>query len=60
MRATLAPGASGATAAAAVIRPPVYEGTDYADISQFGVPQPDPTYANVSKGDVMYSNLSSM
>lgn len=56
----LVPGPSGAAAAATVVRPPAYEGTDYADITQFGVSQPDPTYANVSKGDVMYSNMQSM
>lgn len=60
LRAALTPGPSGVTAAGTVVRPPVYEGTDYADISQFGVPQPDPTYANVSKGDVTYSNLNSI
>lgn len=60
LRVGLVPGPSGATAAAAVVRPPAYEGTDYADITQFGVPQPDPTYANVSKGDVTYSNMQSM
>ena len=54
-----APGPSGASAAA-VVRPPAYEGTEYADITQFGVPQPDPTYANVSGGDVTYSNMQSM
>lgn len=60
LRLGLVPGPSGATTAAAVVRPPAYEGTDYADITQFGVPQPDPTYANVSKGDVTYSNMQSM
>ncbi|XP_066024584.1 neural cell adhesion molecule 1 isoform X5 [Pocillopora verrucosa] len=54
-----APGPSGASAAA-VVRPPAYEGTEYADITQFGVPQPDPTYANVSGGDVTYSNMQSI
>ncbi|XP_022809730.1 hemicentin-1-like isoform X2 [Stylophora pistillata] len=60
LRVGLVPGPSGATAAGAVVRPPAYEGTDYADITQFGVPQPDPTYANVSKGDVTYSNMQSI
>lgn len=60
LRVGLVPRPSGATAAAAVVRPPAYEGTDYADITQFGVPQPDPTYANVSKEDVTYSNMQSM
>ncbi|XP_022793324.1 cell adhesion molecule-related/down-regulated by oncogenes-like isoform X2 [Stylophora pistillata] len=60
LRVGLVPGPSSATAAAAVVRPPAYEGTDYADIAQFGVPQPDPTYANVSKGDVTYSNMQSI
>ena len=54
-----APGPSGASATA-IVRPPAYEGTEYADITQFGVPQPDPTYANVSGGDVTYSNMQSM
>ncbi|XP_022809733.1 neural cell adhesion molecule 1-like isoform X5 [Stylophora pistillata] len=60
LRVGLVPGPSGATAAGAVVRPPAYEGTDYADITQFGVPQPDPTYANVSKGDVTYSNMQKL
>ena len=60
MRADLQLAPAPAGAAAAVVRPPAYEGTEYADITQFGVPQPDPTYANVSKGDVVYSNLQSM
>ena len=50
----------GAAAAAPIVRPPAYEGTEYADISQFGVPQPDPTYANVPKQEVVYSNVESM
>ena len=50
----------GAAAAAPIVRPPPYEGTEYADISQFGVPQPDPTYANVPKQEVVYSNVESM
>ena len=50
----------GAAAAAPIVRPPAYEGTEYADISQFGVNQPDPTYANVPKQEVVYSNVESM
>ena len=40
-----------------LIRRPAYEGTDYADITQFGVPQPEPTYGNIPKNDVVYSNV---
>ncbi|KAL9964823.1 hypothetical protein ACROYT_G028513 [Oculina patagonica] len=50
----------GGAAAGPVVRPPAYEGTEYADIAQFGVPPPEPTYANVSKKDVVYSNVESM
>lgn len=50
----------GAAAATPIVRPPAYEGTEYADISQFGVPRPDPTYANVPKQEVVYSNVESM
>ncbi|XP_068685547.1 neural cell adhesion molecule 2-like isoform X1 [Montipora foliosa] len=52
--------ASGATARP-LFRAPVYEGTEYADITQFGVPQSAPTYDNVPrKKDVVYSNVESM
>ncbi|KAJ7381385.1 hypothetical protein OS493_001519 [Desmophyllum pertusum] len=54
------PAAPSGAAAAAAVRPPAYGETVYADIAQFGVPQPDPTYANVSKGEVVYSNVESM
>ncbi|XP_068686489.1 neural cell adhesion molecule 2-like isoform X3 [Montipora foliosa] len=54
------PQASGATARP-LVRAPVYEGTEYADITQFGVPQSEPTYDNVPrKKDVVYSNVESM
>ena len=43
-----------------MVRPPAYEGTEYADIAQFGVRRPDPTYDNVPKKDVLYSNVESM
>ena len=54
------PQASGATARP-LFRAPVYEGTEYADITQFGVTQSEPTYDNVPrKKDVVYSNVESM
>ena len=53
--------AAAAAAEAAPARPltrrPVYEGTEYADITQFGVPQAEPTYGNIPKKDVVYSNV---
>ena len=54
-----APPPSGANARP-LVRAPAYEGTEYADITQFGVPQPEPTYGNVPKKDVVYSNVESM
>ena len=55
------PAAAAAAAEAAPARPlirrPAYEGTEYADITQFGVPQPEPTYGNIPKKDVVYSNV---
>ena len=60
-RASLQPAAAAAAAEAAPARPlirrPAYEGTEYADITQFGVPQPEPTYGNIPKKDVVYSNV---
>lgn len=47
-------------AARPLVRAPAYEGTEYADITQFGVQQPEPTYDNVPKKDVVYSNVESM
>ena len=49
--------AAEAAPARPLIRRPAYEGTEYADITQFGVPQPEPTYGNISKKDVVYSNV---
>ena len=60
-RPSAQPAAAAAAAEAAPARPlirrPAYEGTEYADITQFGVPQPEPTYGNISKKDVVYSNV---
>ena len=58
-RPSVQPVAAAAEAAPArpLIRRPAYEGTEYADITQFGVPQPEPTYGNVPKKDVVYSNV---
>ena len=62
-RPSVQPAAASAAAAAEaaparpLIRRPAYEGTEYADITQFGVPQPEPTYGNVPKKDVVYSNV---
>ena len=60
-RPSVQPVAVAAAAEAAPSRPlirrPAYEGTEYADITQFGVPQPEPTYGNISKKDVVYSNV---
>ena len=61
-RPTVQPAAAEAAAAEAaparpLIRRPAYEGTEYADITQFGVPQPEPTYGNIPKKDVVYSNV---
>ena len=64
-RPSVQPAAAAAAAAAVaeaaparpLIRRPAYEGTEYADITQFGVPQPEPTYGNISKKDVVYSNV---
>ena len=49
--------AAEAAPARPLIRRPAYEGTEYADITQFGVSQPEPTYGNVPKKDVVYSNV---
>ena len=58
-RPSVQPAAAAAEAAPArpLIRRPAYEGTEYADITQFGVPQPEPTYGNIPKKDVVYSNV---
>lgn len=58
-RPSVQPVAAAAEAAPSrpLIRRPAYEGTEYADITQFGVPQPEPTYGNVPKKDVVYSNV---
>ena len=57
-RPSVQPAASAEAAPARpLIRRPVYEGTEYADITQFGVPQPEPTYGNIPKKDVVYSNV---
>ncbi|XP_073255597.1 cell adhesion molecule DSCAM-like isoform X2 [Porites lutea] len=52
--------AAEAAPARPLIRRPVYEGTEYADITQFGVPQPEPTYGNIPKKDVVYSNVQGL
>ena len=49
--------ASEAAPARPLIRRPAYEGTVYADITQFGVPQPEPTHGNIPKKDVVYCNV---
>ena len=60
-RPSVQPSAAATVAEAAPARPlirrPAYEGTEYADITQFGVPQPEPTYGNIPKKDVVYSNV---
>ena len=62
-RSSVQPAAAAAAAAAEaaparpLIRRPAYEGTEYADITQFGIPQLEPTYGNVPKKDVVYSNV---
>ena len=55
--AAAAAAAAEAAPARPLIRRPAYEGTEYADITQFGVPQPEPTYGNIPKNDVVYSNV---
>ena len=55
--AAAAAAAAEAAPARPLIRRPAYEGTEYADITQFGVPQPEPTYGNIPKKDVVYSNV---
>ena len=53
----VAAAAAEAAPARPLIRRPAYEGTEYADITQFGAPQPEPTYGNIPKKDVVYSNV---
>ena len=63
LRPSVQPAAAAAGEAAParpLIRRPAYEGTDYADITQFGVPQPEPTYGNITKKDVVYSNVQGL
>lgn len=60
LRPNFRPAPEPGAAARPIVRAPAYEGTEYADIAQFGIPQPEPTYDNVPKKDVVYSNVESM